>query len=81
MEGVASQLQTHYFTIYNTDFKIELVSLSAKAVSDISSDFFRVNIKRDVKRYSRIVLKTWGLQQSVSITQFTLKRSNGCSLT
>ena len=60
MEGVASQLQTYYFTIYNTDFKMELVSLSAKAVSNISSDFFRVNIKRDVKRYSRIVLKTLG---------------------
>ena len=39
MEEVASQLQTYYFTIYNTDFKIELVSLSAKAVSDISYDF------------------------------------------
>ena len=39
MEEVASQLQTYYFTIYNTGFKIELVSLSAKAVGGISYDF------------------------------------------
>ena len=51
MEGVASHLQTYYFTIYNTGFKIELVSLSAKAVSDISYDFleFTLNeMSRDV---------------------------------
>ena len=50
MEGVASQLQTYYFTIYNTGFKIELVSLSAKAVSDISCDFFEFDeMSRDVQ--------------------------------
>ena len=52
MEGVASQLQTYYFTIYNPGFKIELVSLSAKAVNDISYDFleFTLNeMSRDVQ--------------------------------
>ena len=52
MEEVASQLQTYYCTIYNTGFKIELVSLSAKVVSDISSDFleFTLNeMSRDIQ--------------------------------
>ena len=55
MEGVASQLQTYYFTIYNTGFKIELVGLSAKAVSDISYDFLEFTsneMSRDVQGVS-----------------------------